>query len=305
LRPEDVVNKRVLISPLNWGMGHVARCIPIIRELLSQKNQVFIACDRAQSEVFQSYFSDSVTMVNHEGYPFVFKGKGRFTWDIIRSLRKLTKRLQLERKEVEAICKANRIDLIIADHRYGFLHENIPSIFLTHQLTLPTRWFESTAQLLHERLIKKFNTIWVLDTKDSAHAGKLSQNSKLNHLEYIGLRSRFSNWKSLEKNIKAVCIVSGPQPYSEIYLKEQIQKYPNCHFIIPPQLLDAISDSKISYNISSNWQETDRIIASAQKIYSRNGYSTLMDIHFLNVEAELTPTPGQMEQVYLATLKKD
>ncbi|MEL6256543.1 MAG: glycosyltransferase, partial [Bacteroidota bacterium] len=27
---------RVLVAPLDWGLGHASRCVPIIRELLNQ-----------------------------------------------------------------------------------------------------------------------------------------------------------------------------------------------------------------------------------------------------------------------------
>ena len=35
--------KRVLIAPLDWGLGHATRCIPIIRELLNHNVEVYIA----------------------------------------------------------------------------------------------------------------------------------------------------------------------------------------------------------------------------------------------------------------------
>jgi UDP:flavonoid glycosyltransferase YjiC (YdhE family) len=40
--------KRVLIAPLDWGLGHTARCIPIIQELLQQGHQVIFAGTQKQ-----------------------------------------------------------------------------------------------------------------------------------------------------------------------------------------------------------------------------------------------------------------
>ena len=37
--------KKVIVAPLNWGLGHATRCIPIIDELLRQGAEVIIASD--------------------------------------------------------------------------------------------------------------------------------------------------------------------------------------------------------------------------------------------------------------------
>ncbi|NBX80882.1 MAG: hypothetical protein EBQ94_10990, partial [Flavobacteriales bacterium] len=93
MKVEELVSKRILISPLNWGFGHVSRCIPLISKLLKQNNSIYIACDNQQKDIFQFYFSDSlITYLSHEGYPFQFSGNGNFSWDLLLSLRKLANR---------------------------------------------------------------------------------------------------------------------------------------------------------------------------------------------------------------------
>jgi hypothetical protein len=49
--PSEIQNKRVLISPLNWGMGHVSRCIGLVNQLISQENSIYIACDEEQQQI--------------------------------------------------------------------------------------------------------------------------------------------------------------------------------------------------------------------------------------------------------------
>jgi hypothetical protein len=34
---------RILIAPLDWGLGHTTRCIPVINELLMQDCEVILA----------------------------------------------------------------------------------------------------------------------------------------------------------------------------------------------------------------------------------------------------------------------
>lgn len=38
-------SKRILVAPLNWGLGHATRCIPIINALLSEGFTPVIASD--------------------------------------------------------------------------------------------------------------------------------------------------------------------------------------------------------------------------------------------------------------------
>ncbi|MEL6987299.1 MAG: glycosyltransferase, partial [Bacteroidota bacterium] len=34
--------KKILIAPLNWGLGHATRCIPIIKYLLSLDYKIIL-----------------------------------------------------------------------------------------------------------------------------------------------------------------------------------------------------------------------------------------------------------------------
>ena len=37
--------KRILVAPLNWGLGHATRCMPIINALLANNFEPVIASD--------------------------------------------------------------------------------------------------------------------------------------------------------------------------------------------------------------------------------------------------------------------
>jgi hypothetical protein len=39
------MNKRILVAPLNWGLGHATRCIPIINALIDNNFEPIIASD--------------------------------------------------------------------------------------------------------------------------------------------------------------------------------------------------------------------------------------------------------------------
>lgn len=306
MKPNEIKNKRILFSVLNWGMGHVARSISIIHKLKLQDNIVFIACSESQKKIFLDYFPD-INYIQHNDYPFSFKGKGSFALDLLISFPSLNRRLKQEKKEIKHLTKKHNIDICISDHRYGFHTEKCTSIFITHQLNLPLPLLFKCVNILHHQLIKKFNYIWVLDTKNSLYSGKLSTNKKFKHLYYIGIQSRFSLYPKTEKSVEKVVIISGPEPYAEQFFRSEIKKAEYNQeevVIITPKLYSQSDKKNIIIQLSDDWKKCDEIILKAKKIVSRSGYSTLMDLAYLACEKELIPTPGQYEQEYLLSHTK-
>ncbi|MDX1471135.1 MAG: glycosyltransferase, partial [Flavobacteriaceae bacterium] len=47
---------RILVAPLNWGLGHATRCIPIIRELIAQGFEPVLASDGDALTLLQREF---------------------------------------------------------------------------------------------------------------------------------------------------------------------------------------------------------------------------------------------------------
>lgn len=297
MAPSDIQNKRILISPLNWGMGHVSRCIGLIDQLISQENKIVIACNEEQKKVFLEYFPN-VEYINHEGYPFKFSGSGRFGWDIISRFSVLSKRLRNERKEVKNYVDDFNIDIVLADHRYGFRSRHAHSIFITHQFNLPLKWFEVLVAGRHRKLMFKFKEIWIMDTDEFKFAGKLSVFGGEKQVSYIGPYSRFSRYTiPTEKGKKNVLIISGPSVYGQQLLNEQLKNLDPINTVII-----ASEDINVPDGIerpSNNWLDQDQVILNAGSIISRSGYSTIMDADFLNMPAIYYSTKGQREQEYL------
>jgi hypothetical protein len=300
VKPEEFIHKKILFSALNWGMGHVARSISIIDQLLKQGNKVTIAASNQQRQIYTTYFP-SIHFVLHEDYPFNFGAKGNFGFDLIKSSGSLFQRYREERKFVEKYVFENAIDLVLSDHRYGFYSNKVTSIFITHQIILPLSFFEKPIQLLHKKLLRNFNEIWVLDTEESEFAGKLSKKTRGIICTYIGIQSRFKLYSiPVKKTIDLVVIISGPSPYNSLYFKEMFDKYPKAFFIVPPEI--EINSLQERFFHSSDWKKCDKVILAAKKICTRSGYSTLMDIYYLAIPYLISPTPGQAEQRYLCEI---
>jgi hypothetical protein len=300
MHPKDIQTKRILISPLNWGFGHVARVIPLIDLFLKNDNLVFFAGNRSQFQIIRQYF-EAVKWIEHEGYPFDFNKGGSFRFNLLKQLPSLIGRWKKERDEVEHYCIQHSIDVIISDHRYGFRSEGIYSIFLTHQIQLPLYWYERILQKFHLRWLRRFDEVWIPDDEQLNFAGKLSLAPKSLNARYIGIQSRFHSYPRSESDRRGtVVVVSGPLAYARQYAIEQamILTQEDITFILPEDLKNLrLDNAKVV--LATDWIKCDELILSAAKIVSRSGYSTLMDLVALKVSYSITPTPGQSEQVYL------
>jgi spore coat polysaccharide biosynthesis predicted glycosyltransferase SpsG len=137
MRPETIRDSRILFAALNWGMGHVARSIPLLKQLARQGNQLVIAGNMEQNSVFYLYLENADYLLIDD-YPFQFSGKGNFGFDLFMSSKALRKRLREEQVQVDKIVDKYKVDVVISDHRYGFISNKVPSICLTHQLNLPS-----------------------------------------------------------------------------------------------------------------------------------------------------------------------
>jgi len=301
--PNEIIEKRILISVLNWGMGHVSRSIGLIHKLLEQKNVVIIACSVEQEEIYTQYF-DKVEFIRHDGYPFRFGGKGNFAWDLTKRFSLLNRRLRDERKEVESLVEERQIDLVISDHRYGFRSDKVPSIFITHQFNLPVKWYELSVNLVHRKLMFRFNLIWIMDYNDSHLAGKLSISGKEKNVIYIGPFSRFSLYDRAKFEIKYenVLIASGPQIYAQELVDTYFANNNSDGYIVICAY--CIQVPKGVEKISDSWRVQDEYILSTKKIISRSGYSTIMDLEILKCDYQLIPTQGQAEQEYLSSINR-
>ena len=292
----EIQHKRILYSCLDWGSGHVSRSIGIIRELQKGNNSVFLFCSEYQKQIFEQY-KLSVTYLVGDKFRFSFKGEGNFSREMLRNGLRFRKSVSKEKKLTHHLVNEYNIELVISDHCYGFYSESIPSIFITHQVQLPPR-SGFLAQRIHQKWMSKFNEVWIVDNEEKRLAGQLS--TPIEKSTFIGWFSRFSSREEIIEPGKIVGVVSGPEPYTEQLFNWIIEQYGNQNLVIvAPKKYENVP---ANVRVITGWIQADKEILSAETIISRNGYSTLMDLQFLNKKAILIPTPGQLEQDYLATL---
>lgn len=305
MTPSSINNQKICIVCLNWGMGHVSRCIPIINRLLNQNNTLFFAGNPEQIKVVESYFDTKVKYLKLEDYPFYFKGKGKFSLDILSNLNKLNTHIKKEKKLLSSWLETFNFDLVISDHRYGFYSKKCTSIFITHQINLPIPFFLRWINKFHHAKLNKFDAIWVPDDKARTLSFKLSKPSTKLNINYIGILSRFElyDFKNKQDEKHIIVLISGPDPYAKLFFETQAQRFgenSTIKYILPRKLNSKWENRNLDIHYSSDWKEVDLLLIQAKKIIAINGYSTLMDLKYLKKEVELYPTKGQTEQEYLA-----
>lgn len=301
------MKKRILVAPLNWGLGHATRCIPIIKALINNNYTPIIASDGVALLLLKKEFPN-LSSIELPAYNVTYAKKGKyFKLKMIKDSPKLIKAIKAEKKVINHIIKNNGIDGIISDNRLGVYSKKVPSVFITHQLNVLsglTTWFSSK---IHEKFIKKFNICWVPDTE-----GALNLSGKLGHtktfdipLEYIGPLSRFKKTQSTIIN-DVIILLSGPEPQRTLLEEKLMFEFKNYNgkvvfikgIMEKEQSIQILGDMTI-YNFMTS-KLLEKSINESALVISRSGYTTVMDLAKLNKKAFFIPTPGQFEQEYLA-----
>ncbi len=299
--------KRILVAPLNWGLGHATRCIPIIRELENHKFQPVLASDGMALNLLRKEFPDLETL-ELPSYDISYSKKGQFfKIKMLQSTPKLVKAVKAERNAIQRILNTHNIDGIISDNRFGVYSKNVPSVFITHQLQVlsgNTTWLSTK---MHQRIIQKFDECWVPDS-----IGEDNLSGRLGHtdlsgsiVKYIGPLSRFKK-NDIPKRYDLLVLLSGPEPQRsqlETILLKELKRYKGkvlfVRGLVEAEVKRAEEDHLELHNYMTS-SDLEKAINESNYVLSRSGYTSIMDLEKLQKKGFFIPTPGQFEQEYLA-----
>ena len=303
---------RVLVAPLDWGLGHATRCIPIVKELQAQGCEVWVGAEGGTAKILQTEFPD-LNFLELPGYRISYSDSARgFLFRIVRQIPKIRAAITQEYKWLKKQLELYDFDAVISDNRFGLYTKNVPCIFITHQLTIKSplgKWSERVLQRWNYKYINRFSECWVPDLPDDYNiAGQLSHPAKkpVVSIRYTGLLSRFEKKNENENKGYIVIILSGPEPQRSILedkLIDELIRYNGTADVIrglPSSLMILPSTNDIRFYNHLPADELNKKILKAEFVISRTGYSTVMDVIQLQKKSILLPTPGQTEQEYLA-----
>lgn len=306
----SVSRKKILIAPLDWGLGHAARCIPVIQQLIAREIEVIIGGSGLSGQLLQHEFPQ-LKYVEIPGYDVSYSSKLPMAISMLRQAPGIIRTINEEKKWLDSFQKENKIDAVISDHRYGLYNKNLISVFIAHQLFISSGNAELLEPMLwkiNKSYIGNFDVCWIPDIPGEPNAsGKLSHKLEIpfNHY-FVGILSRIKPAIHAEKKFKAAIILSGPEPLRtelEKIICSQLFDFPSDNFVLirgtQSHIQCPLSDNVTPINLADALT-TNTMIQESEMIISRSGYSSIMDYLSSNSKALLIPTPGQTEQEYLA-----
>jgi uncharacterized protein (TIGR00661 family) len=314
----DKINiHRVLVSPLDWGLGHATRCISIIQAFQNLQIEVIIAADGAVANLLYTEFPH-IKIIPIQGYQIQYaKTPAGLFWKLLYQLPKILQRIRREHVWLQHIIQSEKIDLVISDNRFGLYSNKVPCIFITHQLTIkaPIFFIEKLLQKINYYFINRFSACWVPDSAGAKNvAGVLSHPTLLPKIpvHYIGILTRLISNSNASTLYQYCFLLSGPEPQRTL-LEDQIKA-------ILPKLSGSIAivrglpGTQNALDVAEHvtafnhlpTEQLSKVLCSSNLIICRSGYTTVMELIALQKNALLIPTPGQTEQEYLAEkLQKD
>jgi hypothetical protein len=308
---------RILVAPLDWGLGHATRCIPLIRYFLESGCEVWIAAEGRTQQLLQQEFP-SLNYISLRGYKIRYSStKIGLVFKIMAQIPRILQTIRYEHHWLQAAVPRFRLDAVVSDNRFGLYHHRIPCVYVTHQLRIKAPLFQGILQRLHYRYINRYSACWVPD-----YPGKPNLSGVLGHpgrrpkvpLYYLGPLSRLEK-KERPQRDTVLILLSGPEPQRTLFegqILQQLLTYRGSAILVrglpghtdqgnKDDLIDRLRGTgRVAVHNHLRASLLEDVIAACGWVVSRTGYTTVMDLVRLQKRSILVPTPGQPEQEYLA-----
>lgn len=308
--------KNILVCPLEWGLGHAGRMVPLVVRLMEMNHNVFIGTGTMHQSFFKREVPD-LTYIDFSGYKPSYSRILPQYLKLLLEFPVLVFHIIREHIIVKKIISKHAIDIVISDNRFGLWNRKITSVYITHMPRVPfpaaISFLEFTGILLHRLIIKKYSLCFIPDLQGEVNiTGRLSHGLKLpDNVRFIGILSRFKDRESqlMEIPVKEkhnTVILSGPEPQKSILkkrLSDVMEKEDRLTVFLGGEpdasRLPVQKGKTIMFN-HLDTPEMREVILNSDFIITRSGYTMIMELISLNRTALLIPTPGQTEQEYLA-----
>lgn len=305
---------RILVAPLNWGLGHSSRCVPLIERLQAEGHEVVLGGDGESLTLLRKHFP-SLPVLPLAPLNLCYSTGRRQVLAMLRALPQIIRAAIRDHQMLAGYLLYEQIDEVISDNRFGLYNNKTHCIYMTHQLTIalpyPWRRLEPMVARWHRRIINRFDECWIPDEQQPAMAGRLSHPAVLpDNVKFIGILSRFAG-KSFtpDSTFRVVAVLSGLEPQRTMFEQDIIRHYENADetvLIVRGKMHEPPTVIKHGLVTIAPWLDDAHLAAyllGAERIICRSGYSSVMDMYALGVmnKVEWHPTPGQPEQEYLAT----
>lgn len=301
---------RILITPLDWGLGHSTRCIPIIQRLRELDARPVIGADKGPLALLRDAFPD-LPHVHVPGVEVRYAKGASQTWAMAVQFPAMLRSVREEHHLFLNLRRQLQLDAVISDQRFGIRAEGLPSVIITHQLFPFTPFAQGVLRRINLRSVARFDRCWIPDDEQAPGlAGELSHGRDVpRNARYLGPISRMDPAKAIapKEPYRIVCVISGPEPQRTLLEEELMKQLPlinGQHLLVrgkpEPALDETVGNVRRLSHLGGD--ALTGALLQAQLIVSRTGYTTLMDLARIGRSALVVPTPGQEEQEYLGEL---
>ena len=313
LNPADA-RPQLLVTVLDWGMGHATRTLPLIEHAVDQGWHVHVASKGTALAWLQSHLGAvHITFHTKPGPDIKYAKRGNFL-RIAGQVPSFLAHVEIERRWVAQFAVEHNIDAIFSDNCYGCSVPDTPSVLMSHQLQLPVpKGLEGAARQVVARWARGFDEVWVPDIEpgEGSLSGGLAAADVHPQTRYIGVLSRLARFARAtpEATWERVGMVSGVEPHRGL-MEQALRAWMST--TDRPCLIVAGKPgggTSVEGNVTTWCDPSDAELASALQsagtLVCRSGYSSQLDLAALHRNAILVPTPGQPEQEQLARLWAD
>lgn len=293
---------KILVAPLDWGMGHATRMVPVIDALCTRGYDVWLAANGSAASFLKNRYPN-LPLLSPPAYDIRYADKRMF-YQLVKQIPETLKVVKQEHQWLEKQVEEHQFKAVISDNRFGMWSSKVPSVFVTHQLSILSPVFKGVATGINKQFIGKFTTCWVPDGANNELAGELSRGELTVPLHYMGPLSRFTGLagEGNEKTCDVLAVVSGPEPTRTTFEKQLVEQLSKSHLkwkLLRGKPGDDTPETDQMLN-HANDAAFAELVKGAKLVVCRSGYSTLMDLIHFNTPLLCVPTPGQPEQEYLA-----
>ncbi len=306
----------ILVTPLDWGLGHATRLTPIIDYLIESHRVIVAASGRGYFFLRRRYPDLKILRVPALRLRY-WRSRKLFSLGLMFIGLKLMINYLIDRVWLAWAVKHWHVDVVISDNRFGMHVRKVRAYFVAHQLfpVFPEglKFIEPLALRLYHGIIRRFDMCLVPDNPEGeAHlTGELSRPPQGLKVKYLGPMSRFYDMKCKgRKDYDIVAIVSGIEPHRQFLIDRLYGLLFNKEYRVliisgRPDKDFEQKDGNIHIVSHLDDRELCEYVRGAKIIIARAGYSTIMDLVALQRPAIIIPTPGQTEQEYIANWLND
>ncbi len=273
--------------------------------------EVVLAADGRSKILLEQEFPE-LQMLQLDGYRPVYPTGNMMVIKMALQSPRLLKRVYCEHKELKAIIKSEKIDLVISDNRFGLSTRLVPCVIINHQLNIQMPgWFkfmQPAVNWMNRYFVRQFSECWIPDSPgENSLTGKLTEGFEGREgFHFIGPLSRLTEPENTGRfDHEVLVLLSGAEPQRTVFEEKVISQLKNSDKKV--LVVQGITETRTSVCISEKLclesyltsTEVAQAITQAEVVIARSGYSTVMDLAKLRKKAILIPTPGQTEQEYL------